>query len=150
MQQRGRSAPYGWIGFFALLAVVAFIGFSRHQSAPPVANATVPLYGPGGSAQDRAESADVQTGLRATTAPVDANAIVRAFELRGDMLTVTVDGPAFAALVTDDRQRLFDETADLWSKAYRAHRGGKLDRSLTMDFVEGANELVHHRLLDPQ
>ena len=150
MDQRRRSAPYGWIGFLALLAVVAFIGFSRHQSVPTAANPAAPLYGPGGSAQDRAESDDVQAGLRAMTTPVDVKPVVRSFAVRGDTLTVTVDGSGFAALVADDRQRVFDDTAALWSTTYRAHHAGKLDRSLTMDFVDGANELVHHRMLDPQ
>lgn len=147
MQQRARSAPYGWIGFFVLLAVVAFIGLSRHHGgAPPASSA--PLYGAGGSAQDRAESAEIEAGLRAMKSPVDVAPLVRAIIVRGDVLTVTVDGPSFAALSDDDRQRVFDDTASVWSHAYRAQHAASSGTGLTMDFVDGANELVHHRLID--
>ena len=147
MEQRTRTAPYGWIGFFALLAVIAFIGLSRHQDAPPApAGAVVD----GGSVHDRAEGAEIASELGTITAPVDVRTVVRRIVVRDDTATVTIDGPAYAALSPDDRDRVFAGVAALWTRAFKTQHGRSLDRPLTFDFVDNGNELVHHTLIEPE
>jgi len=146
-KQRTRTTPYGWIGFFALLAVVAFIGLSRHRDDPPAGTAVVTG---GSSVRDRAESAAMAAELGTTGAPVDLRGLVRRIVVQEDAATVTVDGPVYAGLSPDDRDRVFTAASTLWTRAYKAQHGRTLDRAISFDFVDGANELVRHTLIEPE
>ena len=146
VEQRARTLPYGWVGFFILLAVVAFIGLYRRQEPPPLQ----PIVARGTSASDRAESAQIVAGLAKISAPVDVRQLLRQVAVQDDTATVTVDERSYASLSADEQAGLFDAVAAAWSRAYRAQHRGALDRPISMDFIDTSKSVVHHRLIEPE
>jgi hypothetical protein len=147
IEQRSHSTPYGWIGFFVVLAVVAYIGLSRHRDVQPPIQTIVTA---GTSAHDRAESAQVAAQLRTVTAPVDARRLVHRIDVQDDSATVTIDQGAYAALSPEDQNAVFEAVGALWTRAYRAQHGQTLDRPISFDFVDTSGAVVHHTQIDPQ
>jgi len=134
----------------AVLAVTAYVGLSRHHDEPSAAAAPVAMFDANrGTAAERAESADVRTGILALTSPVDVSRLVRHFTISDDTLTVVVNQAAYAALDPGEQDRAFADVSSLWSRTYAVHHHGVPDRSLTLDFVDDANQIVHHNMLYP-
>ncbi len=151
MEQRARSIPVGWIVLLAVLAVATYVGLSRHHDVPSAAATPVAMFDANrGTATDRAESADVRTGILALTSPIDVSRLVRRFTISDDSLTVVVNAAAYGALGPDEQDRAFVDVSRLWSRSYAAHHKGVLDHALTIDFVDDANQIVHHNMLFPQ
>src|SRR5260370_42076426 len=102
-----------------------------------------------GTPIERAESADVRTGILAMTSPVDVSRIVRHFTISDDSLTMVVNKAAYDALGPGAQDRAFADISSLWSRTYALHHNGVSDRSLTLDFVDDANQIIHHDMLYP-
>jgi hypothetical protein len=150
MEQRARSIPVGWIVLLAVLAVATYVGLSRHHDGPSAAATPVAMFDPArGTAAERAESADVRTGILALTSPVDVSRLVRHFTISDDSLTVVVNRAAYEALGPGDQDRAFVDISTLWGRSYAAHHNGVQDHALTLDFVDDANQIVHHNMLYP-
>jgi hypothetical protein len=149
MEQRARSVV-GWMVLLAVLAVAAYVGLSRHHDGPSAAATPVAMFDANrGTAAERAESADVQTGILASTSPVDVSRLVRHFTISDDRLTVVVNQTAYGALGPGEQDRAFADISSVWSRSYASHHNGVLDRTLTLDFVDDANEIIHHAMLYP-
>ncbi|MDB5094352.1 MAG: hypothetical protein JWO85_2453 [Candidatus Eremiobacteraeota bacterium] len=149
MEQRGRSVV-GWMVLLAVLAVATYVGLSRHHDGPSAAATPVAMFDASrGTEAERAESADVRTGILALTSPVDVSRLVRHFTIGDDVLTVVVNRAAYEALAPGDQDRAFADISTLWSRTYAGHHNGVQDRSLTLDFVDDANQIVHHDMLYP-
>jgi hypothetical protein len=149
MEQRGRGVV-GWMILLAVLAVATYVGLSRHHDGPSAAATPVAMFdATRGTAADRAESGDVRTGILALRSPVDVSRLVRHLTISDDGLTVVVDRTAYEALAPGDQDRAFADVSTLWSRSYALHHHGVLDHSLTLDFVDDANQIVHHDMLYP-
>ncbi len=134
----------------AVLAVTAYVGLSRHRDEPSAAAAPIAMFDANrGTAVERAESADVRTGILAVTSPVDVSRLVRHFTISDDSLTMVVNKAAYDALGPGAQDRAFADISSLWSRTYALHHNGVSDRSLTLDFVDDTNQIIHHDMLYP-
>ncbi|HEY4441665.1 MAG TPA: hypothetical protein VGN14_14495 [Candidatus Elarobacter sp.] len=141
---RSRPLPYAWIAAVAAVLIVASIGLAQR----PHSAALHTVATGGASASDRAESASLATQLQG--GGVDMRRFVERIDVHGETAAVTIDGDAYGGLSPDERTAAFDALAASWSQAYRAHQGGRLDRPIALDFVDGSGEVVHHRQIDPE